>query len=64
MSGLYFGGGVFAGTIHLYDVVPGTYTLVVTIHGMKKAELQITVGAVNVTTGLEVLIEPHERSSE
>jgi hypothetical protein len=64
MSGLYFGGGVFAGTIHLYDVVPGTYTLVVTIHGMKKAELQITVGAQNITTGLEILIEPHERSSE
>jgi hypothetical protein len=64
MSGLYFGGGVFGGTIHLYDVVPGTYALVVTIHGMKKAELQITVGAQNITTGLEILVEPHERSSE
>jgi hypothetical protein len=44
--------------------VPGTYTLVVTNRGMRKGELQITVGSDPITSGLEILLEPHERNSE
>jgi hypothetical protein len=64
LSGLYFGGGTYVGSITLYDVVPGTYTLVVTNRGMKKAELQITVGSEPITSGLEILLEPEERSGQ
>jgi hypothetical protein len=62
MSGLYFGGGTYNGSITLHDVIPGTYTLVVTQRGMKRAELQITVATTNITSGLEITLVPHERS--
>ena len=64
MAGLFFGGGTYVGHIDIYDVVPGTYTLVVTNRGMKKAELQFTVGVENIMSGLEILIEPEDRGSE
>ncbi|MBZ0134848.1 MAG: carboxypeptidase-like regulatory domain-containing protein [Planctomycetes bacterium] len=64
MAGLFFGGGTFVGHVDIYDVIPGTYTLVVTNRGMKKAELQFTVGAENISSGLEVIIEPEARGSE
>lgn len=63
LSGLYFGGGTFTGHIDIYDVVPGEYTLVVTNRGAKKAEVQITVGTENITSGIEVIIELEDRGS-
>lgn len=64
MAGLFFGGGTYVGHVDIYDVVPGTYTLVVTNRGMKKAELQFTVGTENIMSGLEILIEPEPRGNE
>lgn len=64
MAGLFFGGGTYVGHVDIYDVVPGTYTLVVTNRGMKKAELQFTVGSENITSGLEIIVEPEPRGGE
>jgi hypothetical protein len=63
LSGLYFGGSGFSGTIDIYDVPPGSYTLVVSNRGMKQAQVQITVVTSNITSGIEVIIEPEDRSS-
>lgn len=61
MAGLFFGGGAFAGNIPLHDVVPGSYTLVVTFRGFKRASLNFNVGSA-APQGLEVLIEPEARN--
>ncbi|MBK9973697.1 MAG: carboxypeptidase regulatory-like domain-containing protein [Planctomycetes bacterium] len=61
MAGLFFGGGVFTGTIPLHDVVPGSYTLVATFRGCKRASLTIVVGS-TAPQNLEILIEPETRS--
>ncbi len=61
LSGLFFGGGRYTGYTDLYDIVPGTYTLVVTHRGCKRATAQFTVGA-SAPTGVEVLIEVAERA--
>lgn len=63
LSGLYFGGGTYNGHIDMYDVVPGTYTLVVCNRGMKKAEVQFSVGTEPISTGIDVVVEPEDRSS-
>ena len=63
LSGLYFGGGTYTGFIDMYDVVPGTYTLVVCNRGMKRAEVEFTVGSQAVTSGVEVILEPEQRGS-
>lgn len=60
MAGLFFGGGVFSGTIPLHDVVPGSYTLVATFRGCKRASLTFTVGS-TAPQNLEILIEPESR---
>jgi hypothetical protein len=62
LSGLYFGGGGFNGHTDIYDVVPGTYTIVVTIRGLKVAQTQVTVGTQNILSGLEIQLEPDDRN--
>ncbi|MCL4731856.1 MAG: carboxypeptidase regulatory-like domain-containing protein, partial [Planctomycetes bacterium] len=61
MAGLFFGGGTFTGNINLHDVIPGSYTLVVTFRGFVRASLNFTVGAA-APQGLEVLLQPEERN--
>lgn len=61
MAGLFFGGGTFLGNIPLHDVVPGSYTLVATFRGFKRASLNFTVGA-SAPANLEILIEPEDRN--
>ena len=63
LSGLYFGGGTYSGHIDMYDVVPGTYTLVVCNRGMKRAEVQFVVGTEPISSGIDVVVEPEDRSS-
>jgi hypothetical protein len=60
VSGLYFGSGRYTGNLRLNDVVPGSYTLVLTHRGCKRAQVQFTVGAA-APTGVEVILEPEER---
>ncbi|MBX3473034.1 MAG: carboxypeptidase regulatory-like domain-containing protein [Planctomycetes bacterium] len=61
MAGLFFGGGAFGGNINLQDVNAGSYTLVVTVRGFKRASLNFTVGT-TPPQGLEVLLELEERN--
>lgn len=62
LSGLYFGGGRFAGHVDLYDVIPGEYTLHITHRGCKLASVQLTVGE-TAPTGVHATIELEPRGS-
>jgi hypothetical protein len=59
-SGLYFGGGQYKGNIAMRDVVPGTYTLIVTSRGMKAAQAALVVGQ-EAPQDVQVFLEPETR---